>query len=168
MDLVSPDPIATSWQASLGEVMPQHIPSTVQVSHSPSLHAMSKTLDVASISPVHSLGPPRADPADLPDEVLWLQGEMYAALEQLLMTKANLNSCQRELMWNADIATCQNETQAAKAIKEAEVHHVGAIREVVSYCTATIREAETWCEVISNEAEACHATQAYTLEQSHK
>ena len=42
-----PDPMATSLQASLAGVMPQCIPSTFQVSHSPSLHAIY----VASISP---------------------------------------------------------------------------------------------------------------------
>ena len=56
---------------------------------------------------------------------------MNVALEQLLMTKATLNSHQRKLVWNADIVTCQNETQAIEAIKEAEVQ-----------CAATIREAE--------------------------
>ena len=43
------------------------------------------------------------------------------ALEQLLMTKATLNSHQRELAQNADIAMHQNETQATEAIKEVEV-----------------------------------------------
>ena len=51
MELPVPDPMATSSQASLGEVMSEHIPSTVEVSHSPSPPAVSKTLDVASISP---------------------------------------------------------------------------------------------------------------------
>ena len=90
------------------------------------------------------------------------------ALEELLMTKAVLNSCQRELVWNTNITTCQNETQAAKAIKEAEVQHVAAIREAESQCAATIREVETHCEVTIKEVEACHATEAYTLGQSHK
>ena len=102
MDLAVPDLMATSSLASLGEVMPEHIPSIVQVSHSPSPSAISKTLDVASIS----LGPPMADPPNLLDEVLWLQREMNKALEWLLMAKATLNSCQRELMWNANITTC--------------------------------------------------------------
>ena len=51
MDLAVPDLMDTSSQASPAKVMLQHIPSTVWVSHSPSPHAMSKTLDVASISP---------------------------------------------------------------------------------------------------------------------
>ena len=84
------------------------------------------------------------------------------------MTKATLNSCQRELTQNADITMCQNESQVAKAIKEAEVCHVATIREVVSHCAAMIREAATSCKVMIKEAEASHATQAYALEQSHE
>ena len=79
---------------------------------------------------------------------------MNAALEWLLMTKATLNSHQRELEQSTKIARHQNETQATEAIKEAEVQ-----------CAATIMEAETHCEVTIKEAEACHATQAYDLEQ---
>ena len=40
--------------------------------------------------------------------------------------------------------------------------------EAEAQCAATIKEAETHCEVTIKEAEACCATQAYTLEQSHK
>ena len=82
--------------------------------------------------------------------MLQLQGEMDTALEQLLTTKATLNSCQRELVHNADITMCTTETQA-------EVWHA-----------AVIREAETHYEVTIKEAEAHQATQAYALEQSHE
>ena len=158
MDSAIPDLMATSSQASTAKVMPEHISSTIWVSHSPSLHAMSKTLDAASISPCpQGQVPLRANPTDLPNKVLWLQGEMNVALEWLLTTKATLNSHQRELACNADIATCQNETQAAEAIKEVEV-----------WCAATIREVETCYEVMIKEAEVCYATQAYALEQSHE
>ena len=93
MDSAVPDLMATSSQVSLGEVLPEHIPSIVQVSHSLSPPAVSKTLDTASSSPSpQSRAPPRVDPVNLPDEVLQLQGEMNTALEQLLMTKATLNS----------------------------------------------------------------------------
>ena len=106
------------------------------------------------VSPlVYSLKPPRASPTDLPDEVLWLQGENNVAMEWLLMIKATLNSCQRELAWNADIAMCQNDTKATEAIKEAEVQCAATIREVESYCAAMIKEAETHCEVTIKEVE---------------
>ena len=78
--LAIPDLMATSSQTSPAKVTPQHIPSTIQVSHSPSPHPMSKTLDVAQyLSPVcQSQPPPGSNPTDLPNDVLWLQGEMNA------------------------------------------------------------------------------------------
>ena len=82
---------------------------------------------------------------------------MNEALEQLLRTRAILNSCQGKLAWNANIGRCQNEDQAAKATKEVEVWHV-----------ATIKNAETHYEVTLKEAETCHVTQAHDLEESHK
>ena len=157
MDSATPDPMATSSQASLGEVMLEHAPNIVQGNHSPSQPTISKTPDMASISPSPQSWPPRASPTGLTNEVLWLQREMNAALEQLLTTRATLNSHWRELVWNADIGRCQNDTQATKAIKEAEV-----------WCATTIWEEETHCEVTIKEVEAHHVTQAYDLEQSHK
>ena len=93
---------------------------------------------------------------------------MNTALEQLLTTKATLNSCQRELAQNANSGMHQNENQATEAIKEAEGQYVATIREAESHCAAMIREVETHCEVTIKEVEACHATQAYALEQSHE
>ena len=49
MELVIPDPMATSSQASPSKVTLEHASKTVQVSHSPSLPTISKTLDMASI-----------------------------------------------------------------------------------------------------------------------
>ena len=123
MDSAIPDPMATSSQAYPHVAKPESIPSIIQVSHSPSLPTMMKTPKAASISPTpQSQAPPRANPADLSNEVLWLQGGMNVALEQLLMTKATMDSCQRELALSTDITTWHNEAQAAKAIKEADVH----------------------------------------------
>ena len=55
MDLAIPDPMATSSQVSLGEVMPEHVPSIVQISHSPSPPAISKLQMWPAFPPVHSL-----------------------------------------------------------------------------------------------------------------
>ena len=115
---------------------------------------MPKTPEVASISPTpQSQAPPQASPADLWDEVLWLQGEMNMTLEWLLMTKATMDSYQRKLVLNANITMCQNETQAAEAIKEAEMHW---------------KEAEVCCAAMIKDVEACCAIHACTLQQSHK
>ena len=70
-DFAIHDPMATSLQASPHVVMPENIPSIVQVSHTPSLPTMLRSLEAASISPSpQSQIPSRADPADLIDEVL--------------------------------------------------------------------------------------------------
>ena len=85
---------------------------------------------------------------------------MNEALGQLLTTRAILNSCQRELVQNTDIARHQNEIQATEeAIKEVEDWCAPIIREA----EATIKEAETHHEVMIKETETHHATQAYDL-----
>ena len=78
---------------------------------------------------------------------------MNMALEWLLMTKATMDSHQRELVLNTNISTCQNEAQATEAIKEAEM------------CQ---KEAEAHCAAVIKETEAHHAIHACALEQSHK
>ena len=50
IDSAVPDPMATSSQVSPHVVMPENIPSIVQVSHSPSLPTMPRTPEMASIS----------------------------------------------------------------------------------------------------------------------
>ena len=95
---------------------------------------MLKTVKVGSISPTpQSQAPLRANPTNLSDEVLWLQGEMNAALEWLLTTEATMDSCWRELALNADIAMHHNEAQAAKAIKEAGIHSAATIKEAEAH-----------------------------------
>ena len=98
---------------------------------------------------------------------------MNEALEWLLMTRAILNPCQRELAQNANITRHQNENQATKAIKEVEVWYVVTIREAEAmikeaetHHEITSKEAETHHEITIKEAETHHATQAYDLEQS--
>ena len=66
---------------------------------------------------------------------------MNVALEQLLMTKATMDSCQRDLVLNANIARHKNE-----ALKEVEVCYAAMIKE----------------------GEACWVIPACTLEKSHK
>ena len=141
MDSATPDPMATSSQASPDEASSEHAPNTIQASHSSSLPAASKMPDVASISPdIQSRFPHRASPTSLPDEVLQLQGVMNEALEEPLTTRTILNSHWRELVWRTIIAREQNENQAAEAIKEVKVRCAAAFREA----EATIKEAETY------------------------
>ena len=73
IDSAIPDLMATSSQAFPHVVMSENIPSLIQVSYSPSLPTVQKTLEVASISPTpQSQAPPRATPDNLSDEVFQL------------------------------------------------------------------------------------------------
>ena len=89
---------------------------------------------------------------------------MKEALKQLLMTRAILNSHQRELVQSANIARCQIENQDAEAIKRWK----SDVWPPSERAEAVIKEAETHHEITIEEAEICHATQAYDLEQSYK
>ena len=112
--------MANPTQASQQVVTPEDNPSITHISHSPSLPIVPKTLEAASISSIpQSQASPRFGPANLPDKVLQLQGQMTAALEQLLTTKASIDSHCRELMLNAKLAMQIKEAQAMEAIKGA-------------------------------------------------
>ena len=65
-ELAIPDPMATSSQASPGEVTLEHTPNIVQVSHCPSPPTVSKTPDAASISPSPVSSPPGPIPPACP------------------------------------------------------------------------------------------------------
>ena len=66
-----PEPLATSSQASQCAAMPDDIPTTVLISHSPSLPPVLKTLTVASITSTPQPGTYlRADPGALSEVVL--------------------------------------------------------------------------------------------------
>ena len=54
---------------------------------------------------------------------------MNVALEQLLTTRATMDSHCRELDLNAKLAMHMNEAQATEAIKEAEVSHAAEVKE---------------------------------------
>ena len=133
-DLAIHDLMATSLQASLHVVMPENIPRIIQVSHSSSPPTMLLSPEAASISPSpQSQTPSRADPADLTEEVLWLQGEMNVSLEGLHMTKATMDSHWRDQALSANIARCKNEAQATEALKEAEVSYAAMIKEAEAH-----------------------------------
>ena len=89
---------------------------------------------------------PRVGLARLTDELLQLQERMNAALEQLLTTRATMDSHCKELELNTEHAVCLNEAQAIEAIKEAKL-----------CCAATIKEAEV-----------CHSTTACILQQTQR
>ena len=80
---------------------------------------------------------------------------MNVALEQLLTTRATMDSHHRELELNAELAMHMNEAQAAEAIKEAKVSHAAETKEAKLCHTTRIKEAE-----------ACHTTNSCLLQQT--
>ena len=73
----------------------------------PANHA--KNPKASSTFPIPQLqAPPRVDPARLPEEVLWLQGQMNVAWELLLTTRATMDSHCKELELNAELAMHMN------------------------------------------------------------
>ena len=59
------------------------------------------------------------------------------ALEQLLTTRATVDSCCKELELNTELAVQLNEAQAVEAIKEAEVCHAATIKDAQVHCATT-------------------------------
>ena len=99
---------------------------------------------------------PGADMGALPEDVLLLQEEMNSVMGHLLMTRVCLDSCQRKQVLDFEMALCQNEAKATKAIREAKASCGAAIREAETCCAAGIREAESHC-----------ADHAHAIQQSH-
>ena len=155
-DLSAAKPLATSSQGLQCVAMPDDIPSTFPISHSPSPPHAPKTLIAASTPSTPQSGThPRADPGTLSEEVLSLQREMSMAMGQLLTTRASMESCQRRLVSNTKTALHQNEAKTAEAIKEAKAHCTAMIWDAEATCTVAIREVETTC-----------VNYAHTLQQS--
>ena len=124
-DSAIPDLMATSSQASPCLWSHQkNIPSIIQVSHSPSLPTVQKTLEVASIYPTPQSQAPPQGYSSWPVRwgALTARGDEHGLGVAARMTKATMDSHRRELVLKTDIAMCQNEAQATEAIKEAEVH----------------------------------------------
>ena len=159
-DPAIPAPMAIPTQASPWAVMPEDVPIITHISHSPSPPTVLKLPGVASTFPIPQLqATPRVDPARLPDEVLWLQGQINMALVWLLLTRATMDSCCRELELNTELTMCMNvnEAQAIETIKETEMSHAAKIKEAEVYHTTRIKEAEV-----------CHTTNSCVLQQSNQ
>ena len=78
---------------------------------------------------------------------------MNAALEQLLATRATMDSHCRELELNTKLAIHMNEAQAIEAIKETEINHTAEIKEAEVCHANTIKEAKLHHTTRIKEAE---------------
>ena len=72
------------------------------------------------------------------------------------MTRSSLDTLQWKQVSDFEMAICQNEAEAAEAIKGAKVHCGTTIRETETCCTADIRKGESCCA-----EHACYIQQFY-------
>ena len=101
------DPMATSSQASPCVVMLENIPSIIQVSHSPSPLPCWEVWRWPA-SPLSTVSDFLQGQSNQPDRWGALTArEMNTALKQLFMTKATMDSCQREAALNVNIPRCK-------------------------------------------------------------
>ena len=97
-------------------------------------------------------------------------------MEQLLTTKASIDTHHRKQVSDIKTAFHQDKAQTAEAIKQAGAHcttaireaeamHAAAIREAEACCVTAIREAQTTCAAAIREGEAACVDHADTLQQ---
>ena len=105
----------------------------------------SKTPDAGSTSLIEQpLATSESEPANLSRELLQLQQRVTTALRELLMVRASMDYCHRELGLKVELATCQNDPWLTKA-------------------EAWLAEAKVW----HAKAKAWHADRATALQQAH-
>ena len=150
----SSKPLATSSQVTLQVASPDIAKPIYQT---PEAFCTPATLPAKT---------PGADSNTLPRNEILLQEEMNRAMGHLLMTSSSLDACQWKQVSDFEMALCQNEAEATKAIKEAKAHCEATIREAESCCTIHIREPEAKCASIITEAET-HCTTDIRKAESH-
>ena len=136
--------------------------------------------------PVETLGP---GTSALPKDVIQLQEEAGRAFGCLLANRSALDTQWRKQVLDFLIVLHQNESEATKAIKEAqalcsctireaeacwvilireaEAWHPTCIKEAEANCASNIAEVENCCSVAIREAESHSAKQACSIQQSH-
>ena len=116
-----PQPVATSSQVSAeaAEASLEDIPASIS--------------SIAAVSRTRSVTPPV--------DAMELWANANKALKDLLNTKASIHACRQRAIWELGIVHCQNESQAAKSIKEAK-----------AVCSQVTLDAQTTCSNLTLEA----------------
>ena len=111
------------------------------------------------------------------------------ALNDLMTTKASIDTWRQRAVWELGIVLCQNESQAAASIKEAKVVCSQANLDAQTTCSQLIleakttylmavkkakttkgfmvQEAEATCSKVISEAEAWRVSQAALFQKEH-
>ena len=168
-----PQPVDTSSQlsalddAEMAEASLEGVPTTIS--------PIAVTTRSRNITP----------PADMAE--IWENANK--ALEELLATKASIDTHRQRAIWELGMELCRNESATADSIKEAraicscvtldtealcfatvrgaKVTYVQTIKEAKTTCTCTIWEAKAACSVAIRDAKFWGASQAKSLHWQH-
>ena len=93
---------------------------------------------------------------------------MNTALEQLLTTRATMDSHHREQELNTKLTMCMNEGQTIEAIKESEVSYAAKIKEAEVCRVTAIKEVKLHHTTRIKEVEVGCTTNSCVLQQTHR
>ena len=96
-----------------------------------------------SISPIAAIFRTRS--ITPPVDVMELRANANKALEDLLTTKTSIDAHRQRAVWELGIVLCQNESQAAKSIKEAKAVCSQVTLDTQTTCSWLTLEAKTNC-----------------------
>ena len=120
-----------------------------------------------------------ANSVNLLDDIMHLQEEMNDAMVHLLSTRATIDTCHQQVISEAEVGHCQNETDTSEAIREieawyatvigyAEAAYGTAMRKAEAVHLASTSEAEVIQATRIRKAEATNAMQASKLQWQHQ
>ena len=135
---------------------PERPPQPVDISSQVSAEAAEASLEdiPASTSPIAAVS--RTGSITPPVDELELQANANKALEDILPTKASIDTHRWRAMWELSIALHQSESQAAESIKEVKAACSQATLNAHTTCSWLNLEAKTNCSQVILEAKtAC-------------
>ena len=96
------------------------------------------------------------------------------ALKELLATKASIDTCRHQAVWELGMELCWNESEETKSIKEARAVCSWVTLDAKALCFATVKEAKAICSCVTLDAKAqcfmtvkeAKTTQAHTIQEA--
>ena len=124
---------------------PEGPPGPVDTSSQASIKVPEASLEdiTANISPIAAVSRTRS--VTPPVDIMELQTNVNKALDDLLTTKASIDTQRWRAVWELGIVLCQNESQAATSIKEAKAICSQSTLDAQTTCSQLILEAKIAC-----------------------
>ena len=110
----------------------------------------------ASISPIATISSTRS--ITPPVDKVELQANANKALQDLLTTKASIDTHRQRAIWELGIVLSQNESQAAESIKETKATCSQVTLDAQTTCSLLTLEAKTNCSQVILEAKTTCST----------